>query len=219
MEPMDSLSRILVLACLLLPGLGCRRALVRPERLDGAAMRAWIAGNFSPLEEVEISWRGLYQDEARTLPFRLDLDWRPGGARLSLRSPFGGELASLSCGQWRVEDPALAPLLAALAGLPPDSHCRRATLAPWLWGEWIPPAGAAWRAEERLFRAAEGTWRVATRCGLVERVEGPAGVVELDQFTREAGVWLPGRMRLERPGGGRLVLQRREARLSVAARR
>ena len=253
---------------------GCRRGLVRPERLDEPAMRAWISGNYSPLRALDISWRGVYQDAEREIPFRLDLSWCPDSAHLSLRSPFGGELARASCrpgervaaetgkplarwlgravsgvqdpglrrtldaglllltgetevGGLKVEvlDPTLLPLLAGLEGRLPESLqdgslCERAVAAPWLWGEWIPAPGASWQPAARRFSAGEDSWTVDRRTGMVARAVRGGWVMEMDQFTREQGLWLAGRLRLGRPREDRrLVLQRRECRLSVAERR
>jgi hypothetical protein len=84
------------LICVLLLA-GCAGRRFRPEELDDAAMRAWIENNWRPLQAVQLSWRGMYQDADNEVPFRLDLDWSPDSARLALCSPFGGELAVFRC--------------------------------------------------------------------------------------------------------------------------
>jgi hypothetical protein len=256
-----------LLICLMIGTLGCRRTMVRPERLDEADMRAWIGDNFAALEGLEQSWRGVYEEGGQRIPFRLDLWWNADSTRLSLLSPFGGELAVLRCrpdavgaapgaslGGWLsraarllededlgglldlgagwladsrgagvevdLKDPALAPLL-ALIGAQLPGHllagglCRRESLAPWLWGEWLPPAEAVWRPADRQFVQA-APWRVHPRVGLVERAEREGWVMELDEFERTDGIWLAGRLRLGTPDGARrLTLQNRGRRVHV----
>jgi len=88
---------LLLALILLVAGSACRRALVRPERLDEPAMRAWIDRNFAPLTGLEQSWRAVYEGDGQRVPFRLDLDWCADSTRLGIYSPFGGELALLRC--------------------------------------------------------------------------------------------------------------------------
>jgi len=136
---------LVALAVALTLGGGCRRGLVRPGRLDEAAMRARIAGNFDGLRRLEQSWRGVYEDGERRLPFRLDLDWCPDSARLALCSPFGGELAVLRCGAAKAPSArtgsSLGGWLARAAAALPDP-----ALGSWLergarWLEGRPDAG------------------------------------------------------------------------------
>ncbi|MFA7331306.1 MAG: hypothetical protein WC326_09570 [Candidatus Delongbacteria bacterium] len=91
----------LLLPMILLAGLlllaGCAGRQVRPERLDEAAMRAWIEGNWQPLTALRLSWRGQYQDAETDVPFRVELAWCADSTRLALCSPFGGELAVFRC--------------------------------------------------------------------------------------------------------------------------
>jgi hypothetical protein len=267
-----SLLLLLALAVLLL-GSACRKSLVRPERLDEGAMRAWIQGNYAPLMGLEQSWRAVYEGDGQRVPFRLDLAWCVDSTRLEILSPFGGQLASLRCrpggfqaesgrslGGWLeraaqaldgkalgglldqgarllrggvgkdvevdLKDPTLAPLLLVLGQRLPGQLldgglCRREQVAPWLWGEWLPPAGARWAARELVFTRGADWWRVHPDNGLVEAAQVGNWTMELDEFQAVDGVWMAGRLRLtERAKAGEearsLVLQSRERRLHKA---
>jgi hypothetical protein len=91
-------ARVLAWAILGLLALGCMRPALRPERLDGASLLEHIDANFRPIERIEVQWSVLLEAPGLSpTPFRMDVDWSAEGAQLVLRTPFGGELATLSC--------------------------------------------------------------------------------------------------------------------------
>ncbi len=100
-------------ACLLLLlALACTRPAWRPgETPDAEELRRRMTANFSGIRRIELSWRAQWESpRTGPLPFRLDLDWSMEGARLWIRTPFGGELAELSCSSVAGEDPGGAGL-------------------------------------------------------------------------------------------------------------
>ncbi len=171
------------------------------ERLgarSGAALLGWLGRIADALEGQPADW----------------LDW--GAARLA-GLPEGVSV--------ELKDPSLAPLLLLAmdklpAGVLDEGLCRRESLAPWLWGEWRPPAGARWLPAERRFEQAGSSWTVDAACGLVERVEQDSWSIQLDDYERRSGgILLPGRMSISQPAARRrVVLHLREAQVTVMSK-
>lgn len=249
---------------------GCFRPALRPERMDAEALRALVEANWAPVERIEVQWTALLEAPGvGVAPFRMDVDWSADGVRLELKTPFGGDLATLSCrpgesvgaqggsklkknveralgrvgdGRLRglleagaealfkgddrpgfrleLKDPALAPLLAALepqipGGWLEKGRCDREALAPWLWGEWRPAAGAEWRPAGLDWALGDSVWTVDSRRGLPEAVRVDGLEIALADWTKQKKVWLPGRMEIvDRDARRRLVLERRGLRIN-----
>lgn len=261
------LFRLLVVA--LLAG-GCWKPALHPEAMDAEALRAHMLANFAPLERLEVEWTALLEAPGvGAAPFRMDVDWSADGVVMVLKTPFGGELATLRAsadgelggrggsrlkknvdralekvedGRLRgwlesgaralfrygdrpgfrmtLKDEALAPLLAMIEPQIPGGWLQagrsdRKALGPWLWGEWLPPAEAAWRPADLEWASGDSLWHVDERRGLVDRAVLDGLEVGLSDWSRQQRVWLPGRIEiLDRGAKRRLILERRDWRLN-----
>lgn len=133
-----------------------------------------------------------------------------------LESLFGND-----SGPYKLElsDPALAPLLNLAAPQLPGDWLEEGLLAredvgPWLWGAWQPPADARWDPDSLSFNRGGDQWRLDPQTGFCSHVAHDGWIIELSDFRRRKGCWLPAHIVfLREDRSEKLVLARRSLNL------
>jgi hypothetical protein len=70
----------------------------QPGKLNGLEHINRMRANFDSISQIEISYNAqLVSRKLGQVPFKIELDWNEDDFSLMLKTPFGGELATLSC--------------------------------------------------------------------------------------------------------------------------